>query len=119
MSDAADPRLEIVPNRHRVRVIHRGITYADSHGALTVREPGLPDIHYLPRGDVNMRRLVKSGTTTACPHRGQAVHFDLQTEDGVIENAAWSYEEPNEAASVLAHYVAFDAARIDSLVETS
>ena len=38
MSDAADPRLEIVPNRHRVRVIHRGITYADSHGALTVRE---------------------------------------------------------------------------------
>lgn len=47
------------------------------------------------------------------------MHFDLQTEDGVIENAAWSYEEPNEAASALAHYVAFDAARIDSLVETS
>ncbi|MBJ9969004.1 DUF427 domain-containing protein [Burkholderia seminalis] len=119
MSDAADPLLEIVPNRHRVRVIHRGITYADSHRALTVRETGLPDIHYLPRGDVNMRRLVKSGVTTACPFRGQAVHFDLQTEDGVIENAAWSYEEPTEAASVLAHYVAFDVARVDSLVETS
>lgn len=47
------------------------------------------------------------------------MHFDLQTEDGVIENAAWSYEEPKEAASALAQYVAFDAARIDSLVETS
>ncbi|MDN7893611.1 DUF427 domain-containing protein [Burkholderia cepacia] len=119
MSDAADPRLEIVPNRHRVRVIHRGITYADSHGALTVRETGLPDIHYLPRRDVNMRRLVKSGVTSVCPFRGEAVHFDLQTEDGVIENAAWSYEEPKGAASALALYVAFDAARIDSLVETS
>lgn len=119
MSDAADPRLEIVPNRHRVRVIHRGITYADSHGALTVREAGLPDTHYLPRSDVNMRRLVKSGVTSACPFRGEAVHFDLQTEDGVIENAAWSYEEPKEAALALALYVAFDAARIDSLVETS
>lgn len=47
------------------------------------------------------------------------MHFDLQTEDGVIENAAWSYEEPKEAAAALAHYVAFDVARIDSLVETS
>lgn len=94
MSDAADPRLEIVPNRHRVRVIHRGITYADSHGALTVRETGLPDIHYLPRGDVNMHRLVMSSVTTDCPLRGRAVYFNLQTEDGVIENAAWSYEEP-------------------------
>ncbi|RKU02705.1 hypothetical protein C7H84_14740 [Burkholderia sp. Nafp2/4-1b] len=119
MSDAAAPRLEIVPNRHRVRVIHRGITYADSHGALTVREAGLPDIHYLPRGDVNMRRLVKSSVTTVCPLRGQAVYFDLQTEDGVIENAAWSYEAPGATASVLAHYVAFDVARVDSLVETS
>ncbi|MGS0893661.1 DUF427 domain-containing protein [Burkholderia stagnalis] len=119
MSDAADPRLEIVPNRHRVRVIHRGITYADSHGALTVRETGLPDIHYLPRRDVNMRRLVKSAVTTACPLKGAAVYFDLQTEDGLIENAAWSYEQPEAAAFALAHYVAFDAARVDSLVETS
>ncbi|MDS0796192.1 DUF427 domain-containing protein [Burkholderia pseudomultivorans] len=119
MSDAADARLEIVPNRHRVRVIHRGITYADSQGALTVREAGLADVHYLPRGDVNMRRLVKSSVTTACPLKGIAVHFDLQTEDGVIENAAWSYEEPEAAAMALARYVAFDAARVDSLVETS
>ncbi|KWA15554.1 hypothetical protein WT41_08210 [Burkholderia territorii] len=119
MSDAADPRLEIVPNRHRVRVIHRGITYADSHGALTVRETGLPDIHYLPRSDVNMHRLVKSSVTSVCPLRGRAVYFNLQTEDGVIENAAWSYEEPGETAFALAHYVAFDVARVDSLIETS
>ena len=66
MSDAADPRLEIVPNRHRVRVIHQGITYADSLGALTVREAGLPDVHYLPRTDVNMQRLVRSSLTTVC-----------------------------------------------------
>ncbi|KVF70139.1 hypothetical protein WS75_24180 [Burkholderia sp. FL-7-2-10-S1-D7] len=119
MSDAADPHLEIVPNHHRVRVIHRGITYADSHGALTVRETGLPDIHYLPRSDVNMHRLVMSSVTTDCPLRGRAVYFNLQTEDGVIENAAWSYEEPGETASALAQYVAFDVARVDSLVETS
>jgi uncharacterized protein (DUF427 family) len=119
MSAAADPRLEIVPNRHRVRVIHHGITYADSLGALTVREAGLPDVHYLPRDDVNMHRLVRSSLMTVCPLKGHASYFDLQTEDGVIENAAWSYEEPKEGAHALARYVAFDAARVDSLVETS
>ncbi|MBN3821226.1 DUF427 domain-containing protein [Paraburkholderia sp. Se-20369] len=119
MSEAADPRLEIVPNRHRVRVIHQGITYADSLGALTVRETGLPDVHYLPRADVNMQRLVRSSLTTACGLKGHASYFDLQTEDGVIENAAWSYEEPKGAALALARYVAFDAARVDGLVETS
>ncbi|KVQ72191.1 hypothetical protein WK07_27785 [Burkholderia multivorans] len=119
MSDAAAPRLEIVLNRHRVRVIHRGITYADSHGALTVREAGQPDVHYLPRGDVNMSRLVRSAMTATCPVKGAAVYFNLQTEDGVIENAAWSYESPEAAALALAQYVAFDVARIDSLVETS
>lgn len=119
MSDTAVPRLAIVPNRHRVRVIHRGITYADSLGALTVREAGLPDVHYLPRGDINMSRLAKSSLTTVCPLKGHATYFDLQTEDGVIENAAWSYEEPTEGAQALARYVAFDPARVDSLVETS
>ncbi|MGU7781616.1 DUF427 domain-containing protein [Burkholderia sp. PU8-34] len=119
MSDPADPRFEIVPNRHRVRVIHRGITYADSVGALTVREAGMPDVHYLPRTDVNMRRLVRSASTAVGGIKGYASYFDLQTEDGVIENAAWSYEEPEEGARALARYVAFDAARVDSLVETS
>ncbi|MBN3791206.1 DUF427 domain-containing protein [Burkholderia sp. Ac-20353] len=114
-----DSRFEIVPNRHRVRVIHQGITYADSVGALTVRETGLPDVHYLPRADVNMQRLVRSALTTVCGIKGHASYFDLQTEDGVIESAAWSYEEPKEAARALERYVAFDAARVDSLVETS
>lgn len=119
MSAGTDPHLDIVPNRHRVRVIHHGITYADSLGALTVREAGLPDVHYLPRGDVNMHRIVRSSRVTFCPLKGHATYFDLQTEDGVIESAAWSYEEPKEGALALARYVAFDAARIDSLVETS
>ncbi|WP_179403473.1 DUF427 domain-containing protein [Burkholderia guangdongensis] len=119
MSDAVRSRLEIVPNRHRVRVIHQGITYADTLGALTVREAGLPDVHYLPRADVNMRRLLPSTHTTVCTLKGRATYFDLQTEDGVIENAAWSYEEPTEAAGALARYVAFDAARVDRIAETS
>jgi uncharacterized protein (DUF427 family) len=119
MSDGVRSRIEIVQNPHRVRVLHQGITYADTLGALTVREAGAPAVYYLPRADVNMRRLVPSPHRTVCELKGQATYFDLQTEDGVIGNAAWSYEEPLEAARALARYVAFDAARIDRIVETS
>lgn len=119
MSDAASHRIEIVPNRHRVRVIHRGITYADSLGACTLKETGLPDVYYLPRSDINMRRLVPSGHVTQCGYKGRATYFHLQTEDGVVENAAWSYEEPLEAASRIKGYIAFVAERVDRIDETS
>jgi uncharacterized protein (DUF427 family) len=119
MSDAASLRIEIVPNRHRVRVIHRGITYADSTRALTVRQAGSPDVHYLPRSDINMKRLAPSGHATQCGAKGEARYFHLQTEDGVIENAAWSYEEPLDAAQPIRLYVAFHADRVDRIDETS
>ncbi|AOJ69813.1 MULTISPECIES: DUF427 domain-containing protein [Burkholderia] len=119
MSDAAGHRIEIEPNRHRVRVIHRGITYADSLAAYTLRESGLPDVQYLPRGDVNMSRLAPSDRVTRCERKGPATYFHLHTEDGVIENAAWSYEEPPEIADAIRHYVAFDAACVDRIDVTS
>jgi uncharacterized protein (DUF427 family) len=119
MSDAASPRIEIVPNRHRVRVIHQGITYADSTRALTLRQAGSPDVHYLPRSDINMKRLLPSGEAVRCANQGEARCFHLQTEDGVIENAAWSYEEPLDAARPIRLYVAFHADRVDRIDETS
>ncbi|GAA5240883.1 hypothetical protein BMMON2_37050 [Burkholderia mallei] len=77
MSDAAGHRIEIEPNRHRVRVIHRGITYADSLAAYTLREPGAPDVQYLPRDDVNMSRLVPSDRVALehCAHKGRPLTF--------------------------------------------
>lgn len=121
MSDAAGHRIEIEPNRHRVRVIHRGITYADSLAAYTLREPGAPEVQYLPRDDVNMSRLVSSDRVALehCAHKGPATYFHLHTEDGVIENAAWSYEEPSGIASAIRQYVAFDAACVDRIDVTS
>ncbi len=119
MSDAAGHRIEIEPNRHRVRVIHRGITYADSLAAYTLKEAGAPDVQYLPRDDVNMSRLVPSDRVAHCAHKGAATYFHLHTEDGVIENAAWSYEEPSGIADAIRQYVAFDAERVDRIDVTS
>ncbi|MCX4161201.1 MULTISPECIES: DUF427 domain-containing protein [Paraburkholderia] len=115
----AGHRIDIVPNRRRVRVIHLGVTVADTHAALTVAETGLPEVFYFPRNDVNMARLERSNHTSHCPHKGDASYFHLRTESGRVENAVWSYETPFEAVERIKGYLAFYASRVDRIDQTS
>lgn len=117
--DTAGHRIDIVPNRHRVRVIHLGVTVADTQAALTVVETGLPEAFYFPRDDVNMARLERSNHTSHCPHKGDASYFHLLTESGRVENAVWSYETPFEAVGQIKGYLAFYASRVDRIDQTS
>lgn len=112
-------RIDIAPNRHRVRVIHQGITVADTRRGLTLVETGLADVAYFPRADVNMARLERSTHTSRCPYKGDASYFHLRTEDGIVENAAWSYEAPIEGAQQIDGYLAFYASRVDRIDQTS
>ncbi|MFM0202302.1 DUF427 domain-containing protein [Paraburkholderia fungorum] len=130
MSDALTPHgspgastgghtIGISGNNHRVRVIHGGVTMADTQAGLTLTETGLADVFYFPRGDVNMARLERSTHTSHCPFKGDASYFHLRTEDGLIENAVWSYEAPFEAAAQIKGYLAFYASRVDRIDQTS
>ncbi|MFT4065009.1 DUF427 domain-containing protein [Paraburkholderia sp.] len=106
-------------NGHRVRVIHGGVTMADTQAALTLSETGLPDVFYFPREHVNMARLERSTHTSHCPFKGDASYFHLRTEDGLIENAVWSYEEPLEQVTQIKGYLAFYTSRVDRIDQTS
>jgi uncharacterized protein (DUF427 family) len=112
-------RIQIRPNAHRVRVIHQGITVADTTEALTLSEAGLPDMLYIPRADVNTARLERSTHTSHCPYKGDASYFHLRTEDGLVENAVWSYEAPLEEVKQIKEYLAFYASRVDRIDQTS
>ncbi|MEM5327503.1 DUF427 domain-containing protein [Paraburkholderia sp. JHI2823] len=116
--DAAH-RIDIVANRHRVRVIHGGITVADTLHAVTLRETGYPDVFYFPRADVNMARLERSTRTSHCPYKGEASYYHLRTEDGRVDDAAWSYEAPLDEASAIKGYLAFYGSRVDRIDQTS
>lgn len=106
-------------NSHRVRVIHGGVTMADTQAALTLTETGLPDVFYFPREHVNMARLERSTHTSHCPFKGEASYFHLRTEDGLIENAVWCYESPLEQVAQIKGYLAFYASRVDRIDQTS
>jgi len=115
----ASHRIEIAINRHRVRVIHGGVTFADTHEALTLSESGLPDVFYFPRADVNMARLERSAHQSHCPFKGDACYYHLRTEDGLVENAVWSYEQPFDQVRQIEGYLAFHASRVDRIDQTS
>jgi len=120
MLNTNDCHITIIPNHHRVRVIHYGITVADTNHALTLQETGCPDTIYFPPQDVNMARLKRSDQIADCPHKGRASYFHLQTEEnGVLENAAWSYESPLVAVRQIKGYIAFYSSRVDRIDQTS
>ena len=112
-------RIDIRDDARRVRVIHQGVTMADTQGALTLAETGLPEVFYFPRGDVNMARLERSSHTSRCPFKGEASYFHLRTEDGLVENAVWCYENPLDGVQQIKGYLAFYASRVDRIDQTS
>jgi uncharacterized protein (DUF427 family) len=112
-------RIEITLNPRRARVIHQGVTYADTHESLTLAESGLPPVLYFPRGDVNMARLARSEHTSHCPFKGEATYYHLLTEDGPVEDAVWSYENPIDGAEQIKGFLAFYPSRVDRIDVTS
>ena len=117
--NAETHRIEISLNTRRHRVIHQGVTFADTHAALTLVETGHDPVHYFPRADVNMARLSKSTHTAHCPYKGDATYYHLLTEDGPIEDAVWSYEQPMPNVAQIKCYLAFHSSRVDRIDETS
>lgn len=121
MTNTQEPHMvQVAPNSHRLRVIHGGITIADTTHGFTLKETGLPDVYYFPREDVNMARLERSTHRTHCPYKGDAAYFNLLTEEGgVVENAAWSYEAPYVAVAAIEGCLAFYSSRVDRIDQTS
>jgi uncharacterized protein (DUF427 family) len=64
-----DHPISIEANPSRVVVEVGGKIIADTCDALTLREATYPAVQYIPRRDVDMAALVRSGHTTYCPYK--------------------------------------------------
>lgn len=86
----------------------RGAIIGESPAVLRLSEEGHAPVIYFPRDDIEMAFLEPSGHKTTCPYKGEASYFDLMAKSGVVRNAVWSYETPNENVGAIAGYLAFD-----------
>ncbi|GJL81611.1 MAG: hypothetical protein DHS20C01_12450 [marine bacterium B5-7] len=105
--------LTFEPVAGRVRGVVNGKVIVDSKRTMKLKEGRLDPVLYFPRDDVRMDLLLINERQSHCVYRGNATYFDLHTDDGLIENMAWSYTDPYPGSLYAKDYIAFFSDRLD------
>ncbi|WP_272009321.1 DUF427 domain-containing protein [Roseovarius sp. ZX-A-9] len=84
-----------------------GAVLAETANGLELTEGSHPPVIYFPRSDIAMAFLDNSEQTTKCPHKGQASYYHIVTKSKTLENAAWSFDDPNPVAAAIKGHLAF------------
>jgi uncharacterized protein (DUF427 family) len=110
-----DPYHRVDARRSSRNVVVRagGRVVAETDRPVVVSETGLPNRFYVPMRDVADDVLEPTATETVCPYKGVASYFRVRAGGTVVEDAAWSYEQPLEDAAKIAGLVAFFPDKVD------
>ncbi|HVI24096.1 MAG TPA: DUF427 domain-containing protein [Myxococcales bacterium] len=110
-------RITAKPAGKRVQIKFKGEVIADTREAVQLEE-GMggstvaPVVYYVPRKDVKMDRLERTGHHTYCPFKGNASYYSLKNGP---DNAVWSYEQPYDEMLDLKELLAFYPDKVDSI----
>lgn len=63
--------------------------------------------HYFAPEKVNWELLEPSPQTSVCPWKGVATYYDVVVDGTRYPAAAWTYEDPSDAAANIKGHVAF------------
>ena len=115
-----DYRVDLVPEKRRVKVTFAGVTIADSNAALRVEETGHTPVLYLPEKDVRLDLMHRTDHRSRCPYKGEASYWTIEVPSAGglprrSENAVWAYPTPYDEVSGLAGYYAFYPNRVDAI----
>jgi uncharacterized protein (DUF427 family) len=105
------PRVERAPER--IRVVVGGIALADTHDALRVLETAGAPVYYVPPADVRTDLLVRTEHSSFCEWKGEASYWSIVLPDRTIQNAAWTYENPEPGYEIIRDHLAFYAWLVD------
>lgn len=106
-----DHPIAIAPNPARIVVSVAGRIIADTTAALALREANYSAVQYIPRRDVDMSLLERTGHATYCPYKGDCAYYTItDAERGA--NAVWTYEAPYAAVAPIKDHLAFYPDRV-------
>jgi uncharacterized protein (DUF427 family) len=106
-------RVDCLRSGRRLRVEAAGLTLVDTTETLAVYETALEPRLYVDPRLVRMDVLSLSVTHTYCPYKGTAGYWTARVGDAVLEDVAWSYEDPLPESTQLGRFLSFDDARVD------
>ncbi len=103
----------VVRTTSHIRVVHRGVTIADTHDAIRVLETSQPPAFYIPRDGVAHKHLIPGFDRSFCEWKGPATYWSVVVGGVITANAAWSYEAPTPQFVEIRGHVAFYAQLLD------
>lgn len=113
----ASRQISIEKNPARVLVYMDGRVVADTDSALMLHEGWLPPVIYVPRADVDMSVLTRGECGPVSTDIGNRICYRVARAGVEAANAAWAYDETNEAAAAIKEHIAFDLKYIDAIEE--
>jgi uncharacterized protein (DUF427 family) len=104
-------RVDYVRTSRRLRVEVAGTVLVETTETLGVYETALEPRLYVAPDQVRRDLLIASSTTTFCPYKGTAWYWSAVVGDVVVEDVAWSYQDPLPEALALGRMLSFDDTR--------
>jgi uncharacterized protein (DUF427 family) len=105
-------RVDCLRSGRRLRVKAAAATLVDTADTLAVYETALEPRLYVDARFVRMELLRPSTTQTYCPYKGTATYWTACIGDIVLDDVAWSYEDPLPESAPLQHLLSFDDSRV-------
>jgi uncharacterized protein (DUF427 family) len=112
-----DHPITIERNPNRIVISVAGRVIADTRDTLTLRESTYPPVQYIPRTDVDLALLERTGHSTYCPYKGDCAYFSVPVGGERSINAVWTYEHPYPAVHSIKDHLAFYPDRVDAIEE--
>lgn len=109
-------RVDVRPTRRRLRVEVAGEVLVDTDDTVVLFETGLPPRLYVHREHVRTGLLRRTATSTYCNYKGDATYWSAVV-GAVVEDIAWSYEEPLPESLLVRGLLSFDAAKAAVLAQ--
>ncbi|HEX6394806.1 MAG TPA: DUF427 domain-containing protein [Acidimicrobiales bacterium] len=106
-------RVDCVRTTRRLRVEVHGEVLVDTNETMGVYETSLEPRLYVRKDQVLGNFLFSNPTTeTYCPYKGFASYWNAVIGGVVIEDAAWSYEDPLPESTAIRGMLCFDENRV-------
>jgi uncharacterized protein (DUF427 family) len=110
-------RVDCRPTRRHLSVSVAGATLVDTHDTVILFETALEPRLYVDPSHVRTDLLRRSETSSYCNYKGFATYWTAAVEDHVIDDVAWSYEDPPPESLPIKGFLSFDASRVDVVAE--
>jgi uncharacterized protein (DUF427 family) len=110
-------RVDCRPTSRGLRVTAAGVTLVDTVDTVILFETALRPRLYVSPALVDIELLRRSETSTYCNYKGSATYWNVVAGGTVVQDAAWSYDDPLPESLPIAGLLSFDETKLEVLAE--